>query len=47
MRSIGHDTFGAPEQVLTTREVPAPEAVPDRSWCARSWRRSTTTTWSP
>lgn len=28
MRSIGHDTFGAPEQVLTSREVPAPEAGP-------------------
>ncbi|CAM3659250.1 zinc-binding dehydrogenase [Nocardioides zeicaulis] len=26
MRSVGHDTFGAPEQVLTTREVPTPEA---------------------
>ncbi len=26
MRSVGHDTFGAPEEVLTPRDVPAPRA---------------------
>lgn len=28
MRSVAHDTFGAPEQVLTEREVPTPSAGP-------------------